>query len=93
MSLALAQLTSWLPSSIWKMRPLKLRPIIGVTPSMRRRWASVFSGQIWAIWPSVALAAAMTASPQSARDDPNSIVIGLTMPTLTPLAFALTSRS
>src|SRR5262245_46977590 len=73
--LALAHDTSWEPSSSWKTRPLKLRPIIGVTPSIRLRCASVFSGQICAIWPSVALAAAMTASPQSAREEPNSIVI------------------
>src|SRR6266508_4819806 len=84
MWLSVAQLTSRRACACVKMRPLKLRPIIGVTPSMRLRWPSLFSGQISAIWRSVDSAAVTTASPQFVFDDPNSIVIGLTTSTRTP---------
>src|SRR6266508_4122675 len=57
-------------------------------PPLSRPTDQKASSPMW-----VALAAAMTASPQSGRDDPNSIVIGFTISTLTPLAFALVSTS
>ena len=92
MWLLFAHEMSFCPSAMLKTGPVSFRPIIGVTPSMRARAPAVFSGQICAICPSTDWAAAITASPHS-FDEPKSIVIGLTMPTSTPLALALFSTS